>query len=98
TDLRYVNGWTIPDAFPAQNIEELIMKISGANWITTLDNSAGYWQVGLEPGDEYKTAFVTHRGLFEWVVMAFGLRTASGSYQRIMNHILAPHKSYADAY
>ena len=98
TDLRYVNSGTIPDAFPAQNIEELVMKISGSNWISTLDNSAGYWQIPIEPGHEYRTAFVTNRGLFEWVVMPFGLRTASGSYQRVMNDLLAPHKAYSDAY
>ena len=98
TDLRYVNSGTVGDSFPCPVTEELIMKVCNSNFISTLDNTSGYWQLAIQPEDCYKTAFVSHKGLYEWLVVPFGIKTASQQYSRVMNHILAPHSAYSDCY
>src|SRR3989442_11782797 len=98
TDLRYVSSGTVDDSFPCPVTEELIMKICNSNFISTLDNTSGYWQLAIAPEDCYKTAFVSHKGLFEWLVIPFGVKTANQQYSRVMNHILAPHSEYSDCY
>jgi len=97
-DLRYVNSGTVNDSFPTPISEELVMKICASKFISTLDNTSGYWQIPLAPRDFFKTAFVTDRGLFEWVVLPFGLKCASSGYARVMNDLLAPHVAFADSY
>jgi hypothetical protein len=57
--------------------------------ITFLDGNASYNQIVMSKEDVSKTAFryLGFNGLFEWVVMTFGLRNAGGTYQRAMNFI-----------
>ena len=54
--------------------------------------------MGIEPSDAYKTAFVTHRGLYEWLTLPFGILTASSAFQRVMDDTLRPHSDYSCAY
>ena len=49
---------------------------------------AGYWQIELHPSAREKSAFVTHNGLYEFLVMPFGLRNSGASFQRLLGHIL----------
>jgi len=49
---------------------------------------SGYWQIELHPSAREKTAFVTHNGLFEFLVLPFGLTNAPSSFQRLMGHVL----------
>src|SRR3989442_12608418 len=72
TDLRYVNSLTVRDAYPMPLGEDLLTRICPANFITTLDCTAGYWQVKIDPNDTYKTAFVNTRGLYELLTLPFG--------------------------
>jgi hypothetical protein len=55
-----------------------------------LDLNSGYHQIRLKQGEQFKTAFQTHFGLFEFNVMAFGLCGAPGTFQGAMNSTLAP--------
>ena len=98
TDLRYINSGTIRDAYPMPLGEDLLLKICPSNFITTLDCTAGYWQIPVKDSDTYKTAFVTHRGLYEWLTLPFGAATASQTFQRVMDETLRPHSDYACAY
>lgn len=72
-------------------IDEFLDELSKASWFSCLDLRAGFHQIRLKPGEEFKTAFQTHCGQFEFRVMAFGLTGAPDSFQEAMNSTLAPY-------
>ncbi|MCP3853862.1 MAG: RNA-directed DNA polymerase, partial [Actinomycetia bacterium] len=72
-DYRLLNGVTKKDAYPLPKIEECLDKLGGNKYFHTMDMASGYWQVKMEPKDSEKTAFCTPVGLFEWLIMPFGL-------------------------
>jgi hypothetical protein len=69
--------------------EVLVCNASGHKIISFLDSNAGYNQIFMDRGDVHKTVFRCPRfvGLFEWVLMTFGLKNAGVTYQRAMNLI-----------
>ena len=88
-DLRAVNSATQPIAYPLPRIDEALDGLSGARFFTTLDMTAGYWQVEITPEDREKTAFSTGKGLHQFRKMAMGLRNAGATFQRLMELVLA---------
>jgi hypothetical protein len=88
-DYRYLNAPTLKSKFPIPVFDEL-MDEAAAKWFTTFDLNVGYHQIRLKLGEEFKTAFQTHFGHFEFKVMAFGLCGALGTFQGAMNTTLAP--------
>ena len=97
-DFRSTNAFTINDNYQMPRAEDLLRQVGGAKFISNLDCTAGYWQVRMNPADIEKTAFVTHKGLFEWLFMPFGLKCAGKSFQRMMDDILYDQNDYAKAY
>jgi transposase InsO family protein len=85
-----LNKQTIKDSYPLPNQQDIFNKIGRSSLFTTMDLMSGYWQVMIKPEHRHKTAFITSRGLYEFVVMAFGLCNAPGTFQRLMDEIIRP--------
>ena len=90
-DYRKLNAVTIPDEFPIPRQTDILASLSGAQVLSSLDALSGFTQLELAEEDIEKTAFRTHRGLFQFKRLPFGLRNGPSIFQRVMQNILAPY-------
>ena len=75
----------IKNKYPLPLIQELINKVQGAKYFTKLNIWWGYNNVRIREGDEWKAAFRTNRGLFEPLVMYFGMCNSPTTFQLMMD-------------
>ena len=87
-DFRKINECTQKDAYPLPNIADCLDSLSGSLYFSTLDLASGYWQVEMDEEDKPKTAFVTHKGLFQFKVLPFGLTNAPATIERLMELVM----------
>jgi hypothetical protein len=88
-DYRGLNAVTIKDRCALPLINETLDRLTGARYYTTLDLKDAYHRLRIQAGDEWKTAFRTRYGHFEYLVMPFGLANAPATFQAFMNKTLA---------
>lgn len=98
-DYRGLNELTVKDRYPLPLIRETLRNMGNARWFTKLDIISAFHKIRLQPGEEWKTAFRTRYGLFEWNVTPFGLTGAPATFQRYINHTLQEFlDDFASAY
>ena len=89
-DFRDLNNATPKDEYPMPIADMLIIQAFGCRVISFLDGNTGYNQIFMTEEDTSKMAFRCPGfvGLFEWVVMTFGLKNVGATYQKALNLIL----------
>ena len=97
-DYRKLNDVTTKNTYPLPNITDLIDSLEGAKIFSSLDLKSGYWQIPLRESDKEKTAFVTHKGLYQFNRVPFGLANAPSVFANLISIALNGLQSICLAY
>jgi hypothetical protein len=89
-DYHPLNAVTIKNKYPHPCIDILFDQLAGAQEFSKIDLRSGYHQIKIRTEDIPKTAFTTRYGLFEYLVMPFGLMNASAHFMYLMNYVFMP--------
>jgi hypothetical protein len=86
-DYRSLNDVTIKNKYMLPRIDDLFDQMRGARVFSKIDLRSGYHQMKIRPSDIPKTTFSTRYGLYEFIVMSFGLTNASAYFMNLMNKV-----------
>ena len=87
-DYRRLNEISWKDNYLIPRIDETLRTIAAAKYISKVDVIFAFHRICVKDGDEWKTAFNTRFGLYEWLVTPFGLTGAPTTFQRYINWVL----------
>jgi len=86
-DYHALNTITIKNRYLLPLISELVSQLRRARYFTKLDVHWGFNNVRIKPRDKWKAAFRTNRGLFEPLIMFFGITNSPATFQTMMNNV-----------
>jgi len=87
-DYRYVNKYTVADAYPLPDVADIVQEVGKARFISTFDATKGYYQTAVRESDCWLTAFICEFGLFEFTRTPFGMRSSGSTFVRAMQQVL----------
>ncbi|KAE8914090.1 hypothetical protein PF002_g2922 [Phytophthora fragariae] len=91
-DYRKLNAVTVKACYPMPLIDDILDVLGDAQLFSTMDIASGYWNVPMHPDSVPRTAFTCKYGLYEWLVMPFGLCNAVPAFERLMETVLVDLK------
>jgi hypothetical protein len=89
-DYQPLNAITIKNKYPLPRIDNLFDQLAGVRVCSNVNLRSGYHQIKIHPEDVPKTAFSTRYGLYEYLVMSFGLTNAPAHFMYLMNSVFMP--------
>jgi hypothetical protein len=89
-DYRPLNAVTIKNNYPLPHIDILFDQLAGAQVFSKIDLHSGYHQIKIRAKDIPKTAFTVRYGLYEYLVMSFGLMNVPAHFMYLMNSVFIP--------
>jgi len=88
-DYRQLNTRIKHDEYPLPRQSDILNTLTGSNWLSTFDALSGFNQMEIKEEDRERTAFRSHRGLYQFIRVPFGIQSGPTCFQRIMNETLA---------
>jgi hypothetical protein len=89
-DYRLLNAITIKNKYPLSRIDILFDQLAGAKIFSKVDLHSGYHQIMIHPEDIPKNVFSIRYGMYEYLVMSFGLTNAPAHFMHLMDYVFMP--------